>query len=572
MKPMVKFKDMPYERPDIEAAKKAMTEVTEALKNAKSYEEAKAAFLKEEELTAHFSTMFCLSYIRHSIDTRDSFYDEEQKFFNTAMPEMAEYGQLFTLAMLESPFRKDFEEEYKGPMFLNAEIDLKSFSPEIIPEMQQENELTQAYEKLLASADIPFEGKHYTLSQLTPFKNDPDDARRLAAWKAEGQWYKDNQAELDRLYDELTHLRDKMGRKMGYDGYTQLGYYRMTRNCYTKEDVESFRSAVVKYVVPLADRLYRKRAETLGVQYPLSFADAALSFRSGNPKPQGTPDDILAAGLKFYTELSPQTAEFFKQMMDYEMLDVLSTEGKQAGGYCEDIPDYRMPFIFANFNGTQGDVEVVTHEAGHAFADWSNRERVPASYNWPTMEACEVHSMSMEFFAHPWAKEFFGPDTDKYLYSHLASAIEFIPYGTMVDHFQHEVYAKPDMTPAERHAVWKKLLGVYMPWMRLDGEIPFYADGEGWQRQHHIYSSPFYYIDYCLAQTVSLEFWAKIQKSLPDAWNYYMAYTSQGGSATFTELLANAGLDSPFDEKTLRGVCEDASAWLDEFEKTHDLR
>lgn len=572
MKPMVKFKDMPYKRPDLEACKKAGLEVVERLKNAKTYEEAKAAFLEEEELSANFSTMYCLSYIRHSIDTRDKFYDEEQQFFNEASPVMNEYGQMFIKAMLESPFRKDFEEEYKGPMFLNAEIDLKAFSPEIIPEMQKENDLTQEYEKLLASAQIPFEDGVYTISQMTPFKTDPDDARRLAAWKAEGKWYKDNQKELDRLYDELTKLRDTMGRKMGYDGYTELGYYRMSRNCYTKDDVEKFREAVVKYVVPLADRLMKKRAETLGVSYPLSFADAALSFRSGNPRPQGSPDDILAAGLKFYTELSPETGKFFKQMRDYEMMDVLSTEGKQGGGYCEDIPDYRMPFIFANFNGTQGDVEVVTHEAGHAFADWMNRERVPASYNWPTMEACEVHSMSMEFFAWPWAEDFFGPDADKYRYSHLASAIEFIPYGTMVDHFQHIVYEKPQMTPAERHAAWKELLGIYMPWMLLDGDIPFYADGEGWQRQHHIYGMPFYYIDYCLAQTVSLEFWAKIQKGLPDAWKYYMAYTKQGGSAVFTDLLANAGLDSPFDGDTLRGVCEDASAWLDAFEKTHDLK
>ncbi|MBR4149999.1 MAG: M3 family oligoendopeptidase, partial [Firmicutes bacterium] len=159
-------------------------------------------------------------------------------------------------------------------------------------------------------------------------------------------------------------------------------------------------------------------------------------------------------------------------------------------------------------------------------------------------------------------------DTDKYLYSHLASAIQFIPYGTLVDHFQHEVYAHPDMTPAERHACWKKLQQIYMPWVKLDGDIPFYADGEAWQRQHHIYSSPFYYIDYCLAQTVSLEFWAKIQKSLPEAWSYYMAYTKQGGSRTFTDLLRNAGLDSPFEEKCLRDASAVAKDWLDAFDQS----
>lgn len=564
----MKFSEMPYKRPDPEELKARLTDLTERLRTASSYEEARSVFLEQQELEKHVATLGTLVSIRHSIDTRDKFYDEEEKFWNMTGPELAEYTQLWTMAMLESPYRAKFAEEYGDLMFINAEIDLKSFSPEIIPELQKENDLTQEYEKLLASAQIPFEGKTYTLSQLTPLKTDPDDDRRLAAWKAEGQWYKDNQAALDDIYDKLVHLRDSMGKKLGYEGYTTLGYYRMGRNCYTKDDVERFREAVVKYLVPVADSIYRKQAKRLGKSYPMSFADNALEFRSGNPRPCGTPDEILAQGLKFYEELSPETGKFFRSMLDNELLDVLSTEGKRAGGYCTEIPDYGVPFIFANFNGTQGDIEVVTHEAGHAFESWLNIDRIPVSYVWPTMEACEVHSMSMEFFAEPWSEGFFGKDSRKFLYSHLASALTFIPYGTMVDHFQHIVYEKPEMSPAERHAVWKELLGIYQPWMKLDGDIPFYSEGEGWQRQHHIYSSPFYYIDYCLAQTVSLEFWAKIQKDLKDAWKYYMAYTSQGGSRTFTDLLKNAGLDSPFDENTLRGVCEKADSFLKNFDLT----
>ena len=233
---------------------------------------------------------------------------------------------------------------------------------------------------------------------------------------------------------------------------------------------------MVKYLVPLADSIYREQAKRLGKQYPMSFADNALMFRSGNPAPCGDADAILAQGKKFYEELSPETGIFFNTMLDNELLDVLSTPGKAAGGYCTSLWDYQVPFIFANFNGTQHDVEVVTHEAGHAFAAYTNRDRVPYSTVWPSMEGCEVHSMSMEFFAWPWAEGFFGKDTRKFLYSHLAGALTFIPYGTMVDHFQHIVYEKPDLTPAERHAAWKELLGIYMPWMKLDGEIPFYSE------------------------------------------------------------------------------------------------
>lgn len=553
---------MPYSRPDMEESKRRVAELTAGLESAQSYDEAKSVFLEYDGLQRHLDTLVNLAYIRHSIDTRDAFYDEERKFFNNALPEFEEYCQKWNAALLASPFRKEFSADFGEVMFINCEIALKSFSPEIIPELQAESDLTQEYEKLLASAQIPFNGGVYTISQMQPFKNDADDELRLAAWKAEGQWYKDNMERLDGIYDELVHLRDKMGKKLGYENYVRLGYYRMNRNCYTKDDVDKFRSAVVKYIVPVADKIYRDQAERLGKSYPMSFADNALAFRSGNAKPQGDAEAILAHGKKFYDELSPETSEFFNMMLDNKLMDVLSTEGKEGGGYCTSIPDYEAPFIFANFNGTRDDVETVTHEAGHAFAAWLNRRRVPLSLVWPTLEACEVHSMSMEFFAWPWSEGFFGEDTRKFKYSHLSGAITFIPYGTMVDHFQHIVYEKPELSPKERHAVWKELLGVYMPWMKLDGEIPFYSEGEGWQRQHHIYSSPFYYIDYCLAQTVALEFWAMIMKDLPDAWSHYMKYSSFGGSKLFTELLSEAGLQSPFDERCLRDVCLVADEWL----------
>lgn len=562
----MKFSEMPYKRPDTEEIKAKVKALTEGFKNAGDYSEARRIFLEMDELNKHVETLATLVNIRNSIDTRDEFYDAEMTFWNNSAPELAEYSQMFKDALLNSKFRADFEKEYGNLLFVNSELSLKTFSPEIIPELQKENDLITEYDKLIASAQVPFRGKSYTLSQLSPFKTSADDAERLEAWKAEGKWYKEHQAELDEIYDKLVHLRDNIAKKLGNENFVPVGYNRMVRNCYSKEDVENFRAAVRKYLVPVADKIYRTQAERLGKEYPMSFADNALEFRSGNPRPAGGPEDIIAQGKKFYDELSPETSVFFNTMLDNELMDLLSTEGKRAGGYCTSLFDYEVPFIFANFNGTQHDVEVVTHEAGHAFASWTNRNKVPAEYIWPSLEACEVHSMSMEFFAEPWATGFFGKDAKKFRYSHLSSALTFIPYGTMVDHFQHIVYEKPEMTPRQRHDVWKELLGVYMPWMKLDGDIPFYSDGEGWQRQLHIYGSPFYYIDYCLAQTVALEFWALIRNDLKDAWSRYMAYTELGGSKTFTELIKAAGLESPFDEKCLKGVCEAANSWLADFD------
>lgn len=565
---MLNFEDMPYSRPDLNKAKEDLTKITNDLKNADSYKSAKEAFLEYDTYLRHLETTMTISSIRYNINTKDEFYSEEDKFWNSAMPELQNYFQAFTGALLDSKFRSDFEKEYGTLIFKNAEIELKTFSEEIIPDLVKENELTQEYENLLANAKVSFEGKEYTLPQMTLYKTDEDDTRRLNAWIADGKWYKDNQEKLDSIYDKLVHLRDGMGKKLGYEGYTTLGYYRMGRNCYDKNDIEKFREAVAKYVVPVAEEVYKQQANRLGKAYPMSFADNELSFRSGNPRPSGDAEDVLKAADKFYDSLSKETSEFFRTMRKYNLLDVLSKPGKRGGGYCTSIPDYNVPFIFANFNGTQGDVEVVTHEAGHAFEGWLNAKRVPISTVWPSMEACEVHSMSMEFFAEKYAEDFFGKDANKYRYAHLAGAIKFIPYGTLVDHFQHSVYEKPDMTPKQRHEEWKRLMGIYMPFVKLDGEIPFYSEGQHWQLKHHIYSSPFYYIDYCLAQTVSLEFWAMINEDYDNAWKHYMAYTKQGGSATFVDLLKNADLKSPFEEETLKEVCKKASDFLTNFDMT----
>ena len=559
----MKFSDMTYTRPDLEAAKAAISGCTEALKGAESYEEARAAFLKMQELHSHLYTADTLAYVRHTIDTRDAYYDEEARFLAEHLPLLREAQQEFQKALLSSPFRPDFEAEYGGLFLRNMELELKTFIPAIVPLMQRENALTLDYGKLIASAQIPFEGGVYTLSQLTPFKQDPDDNRRRAAWEAEGRFYLEHGEELDALYDELVQVRTRQAREMGYDNYVELGYYRMGRNSYTKEDVEKFRAAVVKYLVPAAEQVVKAQAKRLGKEYPLNFADAALFYRTGNAAPQGGPDDIVAQGVGFYHDLSPETAEFIDFMMDGELLDVLSRTGKAGGGYCTEIPDYRSPFIFANFNGTQGDVEVMTHEAGHAFAAYMARDMVPLENHSPTYESCEIHSMSMEFFAWPWSEKFFGPQADKFRYKHLSDAVTFIPYGTMVDHFQHVVYENPDMTPAQRHAVWKELLGVYMPWMKL-GEIPFYGDAKGWQRQSHIYERPFYYIDYCLAQTVALEFWNLMQTDRAGAWQRYLGLVKLAGTRTFTELVASAGLDTPFGDDALRTVSAAALRWLEQ--------
>ena len=555
------FSEIQYARVDLEARKAEAEALIRRLREASSFEELEQVILEDNELEQKgLMTMRTVAQIRRDIDTRNTFYDEETKFYNREMPRYQYLGQEWTSALLQSPFRAQLEEKYGGVPLLNAEIRNRTFKPELVEDLQKESELVSQYTKLIASAQIEFDGKTLTLAQMAPYKLSTDDEIRRAAWRAEGQWFKDNSKELDRIYDELVAVRDGMGRKLGHKGYTQLGYDRMQRNCYTEGDVDRFRAAVQRDVVPLCKRIYMEQARRMGFEFPLSFADKDLAFRSGNARPAGGPADILAAADRFYAELSPQTEEFWGEMRRMEMMDVESKPGKAAGGYCTRIPAVKMPFIFSNFNGTAQDCKVITHEAGHAFASYLNRDRVMG--NLPGMEACEVHSMSMEFFADDRAELFFGKDAQKACYSHLAERLNLIAYGTMVDHFQHVVYEYPEFSPKERHMVWQELLGIYMPWIRPD-DIPFYGEGHGWQRQSHIYRVPFYYIDYCLAQAVALQFWAMIQEDRDAAWKTYMNYTRLGGSLVFTDLLAESGLRSPFEPDCLKEIAAKVKAYLD---------
>lgn len=557
----MKFSEMPYKRLDIDALKSQLGQVLEALRTASSLDAQVAAIDRLNEISGHTATMSTLAYVRHTIDTRDEFYDKENDFNDENLPLLKELEQEINKAMLESPFRKELEEKYGKLIFTNLEIEQRTFKPEMVELLQQENKLQSEYQKLYASAMVEFDGQTMPLPKLRPYKQSPDRAVRKAACETEGRFFDEHQAELDRLYDELIKVRTAQAKMMGYDNYLQLGYDKLGRNCYDAEKVAAFRDQIANDMVPIVADVKRDQAKRLGLS-DFRLWDDIMLFPNGNPVPQGTADDILAAGLEMYHKLSPETAEFIDHMYENELLDVLSKDGKAPGGYCTEIYDYRSPFIFSNFNGTSGDVDVLTHEAGHAFAGWRAMKKgyIPQLLS-PTMESCECHSMSMEFLTSPYHHLFFGDDVARYERAHCEESLTFIPYGCMVDEFQHRMYENPDLTPAQRNEVWLALEKKYRPWVDF-GDLPFFGRGAGWQRQLHIYLYPFYYIDYCMAQTVAFQFWMAYLKDRDDAWQRYLAFVDKGGTCTFEELVHGAGLKVPYDPGCIREVGEGIRAWL----------
>jgi M3 family oligoendopeptidase len=252
---------------------------------------------------------------------------------------------------------------------------------------------------------------------------------------------------------------------------------------------------------------------------------------------------------------------FFRMLREHELMDLKGRPGKAGGGYCTMFPEWGAPFIYANFNGTKGDVVVFTHEMGHAFQGWSSRNKPVQDQVWPTMESAEIHSMSLEFLTWPWMEQFFGADASRFRQQHLAETLLFIPYGVAVDHFQHLVYARPEASADERNAMWQEVERLYLPW-RTYGGIPALARGAFWQKQGHIYGMPFYYIDYTLAATCALQFWVRASTDPKKALDDYITLCRRGGEAPFRDLCQGAGLRAPFDDGALLDIVSRAAAEL----------
>lgn len=559
----MKFSEMTYTRPDYPAISQELEKLTQQLKQADSAQQQTAVYREFETLLSHLTTQATLCYIRHTVDTNDTFYTEENDYNDQQMPLLEEMVKNFQKVLLDSPFRGELEQLLGSLLFKNMELEMKGFSPEIVSLMQEENKLSSDYQKLYASAQIPFMGKTMTVAQLGPYKESTDRATRRAALEAEGSFFDQHREEFDQLFDKLVKNRTEQAKKLGLESFVELGAIRRQRNCYTPQDLASFRRQVIEDLVPLTVKIKERRAKRLGIA-DFKFHDIGLSFKDGSATPQGTPEEILAAGQTMYEELSPETRDFIHLMFENGLFDVLAKEGKAPGGYCTGLPDYGYPFIFSNFNGTSGDVDVLTHEAGHAFADFiSNQTVTTHALRCPTMEGAETHSMSMEFLTAPWHHLFFGDMTEKYELSHAEDALLFIPYGCLVDHFQEEVYRHPEMTPEERNQTWLRLEKLYRPYIDFDN-LPFYSRGAGWQRQLHIYLYPFYYIDYCLAQVMSLQYFALSLENRTTAWEKYMAFLRQGGTKTFVDLAHSVDLRSPLDEGCVKNVCQAAFQWTED--------
>ena len=557
----MKISEMPYKHIPVEEFSASVREIIDKIKSAESADEILKLREKFNEILCKYETNANLSYIRYSCNTADEFYVKENDYFDETGPEVGNLFNEYNNALLNSPFRKELEEKLSPVYFRHMEVQAKAMSPEIIEDMVEENKIVSEYSKLMSGMEFEFRGEKMSRAALAGYFKSDDRATRKEAYETMGTVLNTYADQLDDIYDRLVKVRTRMARKLGYENFVELGYYRMERVCYDKHDIETFRKNVLESVVPVVSRLRTENAKDLGIDKYMVY-DNDVIIPGGDPKPVGTKEDIFRGAKEMYHAMSEESGKFIDLMLENEAFDVDARKNKWGGGYCSYLPLYKQPFILANFNGTAGDVDVVTHEAGHAFNAYLIADnKFSLEIGCGGMETAETHSMSMEFFAWKYIDKFFGENATKYKYMHALDALSFIPYGTIVDYFQHIVYENPDMTPAERNETWKKLCKEYLPHICLDG-VPFYEDGRRWQYQMHIYESPFYYIDYCLAQTAAFGFLLASLEDYDDAFARYIRLMKQGGEQYYDKLLEEANIPSPFKDGALKELAEKVEAML----------
>ena len=560
----MKFSEMTYTRPDIDALLARCKQLAAKAADAQDGDALIQVYYEQSRAFADYTTASQLANIHYTCDTRDAYWKAEQDFFDANGPAVTNASVEISRAFLANPYVDALTEHFGTTCVAGMKNAVLGMDDRTVELQQEFNALVSQYQQIYGGALVELDGKQLTIPQLGPYKEDLDPAVRRAAYEAEAGYFDAHRDELDALYTKIVKNLNQQAKVLGYKDYSELSYVRMNRIGYGQAEIQAFRDQVARDVVPELQKVMAMRAKRTGITHP-TFTDLPIIFKDGNPKPIPGYQARMDAARTMYHELSPETAEFIDFMQDNELFDVESRPGKMSGGYMTSLPSYKAPFIFANWNDTSGDVDVLTHECGHAFEGYvAERDpKVPADLECPGMESAEIHSMAMEFLTAPWHHLLFGKDTEKYALLHAEDSFLFLAYGCIVDEFQHRMYQNPDLTPDERNAVWLELEHKYRPWIDFDN-LPFYGRGAGWQRQLHIYECPFYYIDYCLSTMAALQFFLLSLKDHKDAWERYLKLVRRAGLASYTELMQTAGLKVPFEDGSIKAIAQQMGQWIAE--------
>jgi oligoendopeptidase F len=435
------------------------------------------------------------------------------------------------------------------------------FRPENVALETEDAKLCQQYQKLIGAQTVNFRGEEKTLVQMGRYLEEPDRALRQEAWELVAQRRLQDMDKCEEIFDGLVTLRTQMAKNAGFDNYRDFMFRKMGRFDYAPENCLQFHDAIEKEIVPAVREIQNDRRRQLKLE-KLRPWDLAVDPQNRAPlKPFAEVGEMVSRTQKIFNHLDAELAAGFQQMQDLKLLDLDNRKGKAPGGYQSTLSEARVPFIFMNAVGLQRDVETILHEAGHAFHAQATRDEDLYAYRGAPIEFCEVASMSMELLGNEFLEEFYpAPEANRARKTHLEGIIGFFPWMATVDAFQHWIYTHADHTRAGRKAAYLQLMD------RFGGDVDYSgyeeARAHSWHRQLHIFTHPFYYIEYGIAQLGALQVWANSRRDKVKALNDYKKSLALGGSRPLPELFAAAGCKFQFDAATIKPLIQLAGTEL----------
>jgi len=494
-------------------------------------------------------------------DMNNAANEEMERYVREEVRPIAEEGDSrLGTALLSSKHRAAVAERYGHHLLDVLEISVEPLAPINSALRVKAGDLVSKYDKIVAAGEVTVGGKSVTLSVARNMGTSNDPAVRYESFTGYRGWFLDNRPLLAEIYDELVKTRHQMGRNLGYDDYIPLGYKVMGRTDYGVSEVAAFRASVRAWAVPLRESFCAHQAAELGTP-TLKPWDAGYMPSLTLPNGIAPIETQLERAQRVFNAVSPRLAAHFQRMRAEGLIDLENRRGKQAGAYCTSFSDEGRVAIFCNSTGDEEDVGTLMHEMGHAFQGWESQPIEAVDLQWPTYDACEIHSMGMEYLSMPHMTEFFAPEhADRFRRNRWREAVDLLCYICVVDEFQHWVYANPDASADQRDHEWDRIWDIYMKGIDYSGAEKYKA--ARWYAQGHLFHAPFYYIDYAIAETGAMQLAMIAADDYERAVEAYLDLCKAGGTMSVLNIFKSAGLRSPFDPEVMRDLMTHATSEL----------
>lgn len=535
-----------------------------------SREELERWLIDRSDLEAACNESASNLYIDMTCDTEDKSKQEAYlQWIETIQPKLKPL--LFELDKLQAELSGKYPLDQKryGVLERDTRSSVEIFRDKNVPIETELEKLSQQYQQIIGAMTVEFEGREQTLPQMGRYQEFNDRSVREAAWRVVADRRLKDAQKLDEIYDKMVGMRDQVARNADLESYIAFAFKEKKRFDYTPDDCRTFHKAVEQAIVPFLRRLDAKRKEQLKVE-ALRPWDLAVDPKGNAPlKPFTDGSDLVAKSRRCFERLDNRLAKMFETLGDGAntqgaaggaQLDLDSRKGKAPGGY-QSMRDFtRAPFIFMNAAGLHRDVETMVHEAGHAFHSMLCLNDPLLHYRHSPIEFAEVASMSMELLTMPhWGgKDGFYPDEADLARAQrrqIEGSVGMIPWIATIDAFQHWVYGNPKHTREQRREAWLDLdrrFGHALSWDGLEEHR-----ATTWHRQLHLYTVPFYYVEYGIAQLGSLQLWLRaLEEGEKTAVESYMKALSLGGSRPLPELFAAAGIKFDFGPDTIKRLVD----------------